>query len=221
MNTNHKTNETKKPPQGLKLIKEKFFFILIICNISISVLACTLFQIIKDMHFNDKGAAQSEVFKVENTKIEAQPAEPIYNKVKVKVAQEFSQKPDEGTRMVMRKVEKIQKVEEETHLAAPRIQTQVFSCSIGSTCYISDNTNIANVVKNLEHLNPVAKFNYVMVISEKPIGGVINKHQSLEEICFQEKLCFIRSDVHPGSMIKDLKRIGEGNKNVFFKYTPR
>lgn len=101
------------------------------------------------------------------------------------------------------------------------IHRTIFNCEAGATCYSANNTNSADLIKRIEHLDATTNHNYVLIVSSNSIETIAAKTQSeLTKTCFDQKLCIIRNDVQKGAILKDLKRIGEGNKNVFFKYIP-
>ena len=93
-----------------------------------------------------------------------------------------------------------------------------FNCELGAICLLADKTNMQTLTKSVEHLNPTLRHDYILIVSEKPMSEIA--YHSLFRICTQEKLCFIRNNVLTNTMIRDLKRIGQGEKNVYFKVAP-
>lgn len=93
-----------------------------------------------------------------------------------------------------------------------------FNCEPGAICLSANKTNMQILTKSIDHLNPTLRHDYILIVSEKPISEIANR--SLFENCTQEKLCFIRNKVLKETMISDLKRIGQGEKNVYLKVAP-
>ena len=99
--------------------------------------------------------------------------------------------------------------------------TPIFHCESGTTCYSSDKATINSISKTLDHLDPNTRYNYTLIVSGNSIESIAYKTQAdLIEVCSDEKLCVIRNGVQKGTILKDLSRIGEGEKSVFFKYSP-
>lgn len=97
----------------------------------------------------------------------------------------------------------------------------IFHCEAGATCHLSDKASIRTLVTALDHLDPITRYNYTLIVSKGSIDNIADRTQDdLIRTCSTEKLCIIRNDVQKGTILKDLNRIGEGSKSVFFKYSP-
>lgn len=94
-------------------------------------------------------------------------------------------------------------------------------CESAEICLSANGINRQNLIKNINHLNDTDRFNYVLISSNGETDmKKLDQAKSIVLTCKNQNLCIIRNNVQKGTIIKDLNRIGDGEKNIILKLSP-